>query len=71
MLKTVEWETNVLWSDESRVTVCQSDGRIWVWQMPPAPMHTNCEVCWGCFSWFGPLSSRESEILTLQHTVTF
>ena len=42
--------------------IWQSDGQIWVWQMPGEhylpPIHSaNCKVWWrmvlGCFSWFG------------------
>ncbi|GFU64449.1 endothelin-converting enzyme homolog [Trichonephila clavipes] len=31
---TVNLWKNVLWSDESRFTVRQSDGRVWVWRVP-------------------------------------
>ncbi|GFU88854.1 transposable element Tcb1 transposase [Trichonephila clavipes] len=57
------WKT-VPWSDESRFTVWQSDGRVWVWWMPGECFFNDCIVStvkfgggsilvWGCFSWFG------------------
>ncbi|GFU39778.1 transposable element Tcb1 transposase [Trichonephila clavipes] len=61
------WKT-VLWSDESRCTVWQSNGRVWVWRMTGERFFSDCIVptvkfgggsimVWGCFSWFvlGPL----------------
>ncbi|GFX57873.1 transposable element Tcb1 transposase [Trichonephila clavipes] len=57
------WET-VLWSDESRFTVWESGGCVWVWWMPGERFFSDCIVLtvkfgggsimvWGCFSWFG------------------
>ena len=42
---TLEQWKRVLWSDELRFTIWQSDGQIWFWQihgerMLPAPMHS-------------------------------
>jgi hypothetical protein len=61
---TVEnWE-RVIWGDESCYTMWQSNGRVWVWQMPGerylsacvAPtlkFGGDCITVWGCFSWTG------------------
>ncbi|GFW84140.1 transposable element Tcb2 transposase [Trichonephila clavipes] len=65
---TADMRNTVLWSDESRFTVLQSDGHVWVWQMLGERFFNDCIVptvkfgggsimVWGCFSWFvlGPL----------------
>ncbi|GFS79798.1 QLQ domain-containing protein [Trichonephila clavipes] len=57
------WKT-VLWSDEARFLVWQSDGRVWVCRMPGEHFFSDYIVptvkfvvgsimVWGCFSWFG------------------
>ncbi|GFS79464.1 transposable element Tcb1 transposase [Trichonephila clavipes] len=54
----------VLWSDESRFTVWQLDGRVWVWWMPGERFFSDCivptvkygagsKMVWGRFSGFG------------------
>ncbi|GFU52370.1 transposable element Tc1 transposase [Trichonephila clavipes] len=60
---TVDMWKTVLWKDESRFTVWQSDGRVWVWRMPVERFFSDCIVStvkfgggsimvWGCFSSF-------------------
>src|SRR5581483_11071071 len=62
------WSLNswkkVVWSDESRFTLFQSDKKIHVWRLPKESHDVNCLVptikhggggimMWGCFSWHG------------------
>ncbi|GBC04740.1 hypothetical protein RclHR1_05840001 [Rhizophagus clarus] len=58
-----DWK-KVVWSDESRFTLFQSDKKIHVWRLPKESHDVNCLVptikhggggvmIWGCFSWYG------------------
>ncbi|KAF7652311.1 hypothetical protein LDENG_00098550 [Lucifuga dentata] len=61
---TLELWKKVMWSDESRFTLFQSDGHIRVRREADEVMHPSClvptiQACggsvmiWGCFSWSG------------------
>ncbi|KAF7646280.1 hypothetical protein LDENG_00190250 [Lucifuga dentata] len=60
---TLEQWKKVMWSDESRFTLFQSDGRIRVRREVDEVMHPSClvptykpvgaDMIWGCFSWSG------------------
>ncbi|GBC31699.2 IS630 family transposase [Rhizophagus irregularis DAOM 181602=DAOM 197198] len=58
-----DWK-KVVWSDESRFTLFQNDGKIRVWRLQEEKYNINCLVptmkhggggimMWGCFSWYG------------------
>ena len=53
-----------MWSDESRFTLFQNDGKIHVWRLPKEKYDVSCltsmvkhggggVMMWGCFSWHG------------------
>ena len=69
-----DWK-NVIWSDESRFTLFQNDGKVHVWRLPKEKYDVNCLVptvkhggggimMWGCFSWhkMGPLVRIDGRI---------
>ncbi|KAJ8873149.1 hypothetical protein PR048_026766 [Dryococelus australis] len=61
---TLEQWNSVLWSDESRLTLFRSDGRVWVWRLPGERLLPECIVqtrkfggggvmVYGCFTAYG------------------
>ena len=55
---TLEQWGHVLWSDESRFSVWQSDGRVWVWNLPDCIVPSvkfggGGIMAWVCFSGVG------------------
>ena len=65
---TVEDWKRVMWSDESRFTLFQNDGRVRVWQEPHEALDPACVsptvqasggsvMIWACFCWHGHGSS--------------
>jgi len=58
-----DWR-KVIWSDESKFMIWNSDGREWCWRDPKLPMTSqhvkptvkygkDSVMLWGCFSYFG------------------
>lgn len=58
-----DWK-KIVWSDESRFTLFQNDGKIHVWRLPKEKYDVSCltstvkhggggVMMWGCFSWYG------------------
>lgn len=58
-----DWK-KIVWSDESRFTLFQNDGKIHVWRLPKEKYDVDClaptvkhggggVMMWGCFSWYG------------------
>ena len=68
---TLEQWKHILWSDESRFNIWQSDGRIWVWRMHSAicKFGGGGIMVWGCFSWVWrhPLVTVKGNL----HTTTY
>lgn len=72
---TVEDWKRVLWSDETKINLHGSDGRLWTWKKPNEPLqkkhvkqtikHDKYIMVWGCFSWSGV-----GKIKVLEDTLT-
>jgi len=74
-LWTIDDWKKVVWSDESRFTMFQNDGKTRVWRLPKEKYDINCLVptvkhggggvmMWGCFSWhgLGPLVRIDGQV---------
>ncbi len=77
MLTTIEDWKNVAWSDESRILLRHSDGRVRIWRKEHESMDPSCLVStvqaggggvmvWGIYSWhtLGPLVPNEHRLNT-------